>query len=480
MRLGDLVQSAGLADSALLLGLAGDDTVDVSSVVIDSRRLGEGSMFACVPGNLVDGHSYAAEAVAGGAVAILSERRLDIDVPQVIVRSVRRTLGTLSDVLWGHPSSRLTIAGVTGTNGKTTTCAMLKEIFDANGWPATAVGTLSQARTTPEAPELQALLAEWVRSGGRAVAMEVSSHALEQHRCDSIRFAAGVFLNLTPEHLDYHGDMSSYFNAKARLFETDRLGVSVVNGDDVWGRRLSESLRERGSHVVTFSVDDAAEIDFTPTGSNFVWEGQHISIALGGRFNVMNALAAATCARSLGIGAEAIVEGLSALRKVPGRFELVDAGQPFTVIVDYAHTPDGLTSVLTAARQICDGRLIVAFGAGGDRDRTKRPLMGFAASQLADLLIVTSDNPRSEDPESIVSDVLAGVSDAGGSALSQVDRAEAIATALATAQAGDVVVIAGKGHEKYQEVAGRFAAFDDVTVAHEALNRILTARQGQP
>ncbi len=480
MRLGELVQSAGLADSGLLLGLAGDDTVDVLSVVIDSRRIGDGSMFACVPGSLVDGHAYAAEAVAGGAVAILSERRLDIDVSQVIVHSVRRTLGPLSDVLWGRPSSRLTIAGVTGTNGKTTTCAMLKEIFDANGWPAAAVGTLSQARTTPEAPELQALLAEWERSGGRAVAMEVSSHALEQHRCDSIRFAAGVFLNLTPEHLDYHGDMSSYFNAKSRLFETERPGVSVVNSDDIWGRRLSESLRERGSHVVTFSIDDATEIDFTPTGSNFVWEGQRTRIALGGQFNVMNALAAATCARSLGIGVEAIVEGLSALRKVPGRFELVDAGQPFTVIVDYAHTPDGLTSVLTAARQICEGRLIVAFGAGGDRDRTKRPLMGFAASQLADLLIVTSDNPRSEDPEIIVSDVLAGVSDAGGSALSQVDRAEAIATALATAQAGDVVVIAGKGHEKYQEVAGRFAAFDDVSVAQEALNRILTARQGQP
>ena len=480
MRLGELVQSAGLADSGLLLGLAGDDTVDVSSVVIDSRRSGDGSMFACIPGNLVDGHTYAPEAVAAGAVAILSERHVDVDVPQVIVHSVRRALGPLSDVLWGRPSSRLTVAGVTGTNGKTTTCAMLKEIFDANGWPAAAVGTLSQARTTPEAPELQALLAEWERSGGRAVAMEVSSHALEQHRCDSIRFAAGVFLNLTPEHLDYHGDMSSYFNAKARLFETDRLGVSVVNGDDVWGRRLSQSLHQGGSHVVTFSIDDATDLDFTPTGSNFVWEGQHISIALGGRFNVMNALAAATCARVLGVEVEAIAGGLSALRKVPGRFEFVEVGQPFTVIVDYAHTPDGLTSVLTAARQICAGRLIVVFGAGGDRDRTKRPLMGFAASQLADLLIVTSDNPRSEDPEAIVSDVLAGVSDAGGSALSQVDRAEAIATALATAQAGDVVVIAGKGHEKYQEVAGRFAAFDDVTVAQEALDRIFTARQGQP
>jgi UDP-N-acetylmuramoyl-L-alanyl-D-glutamate--2,6-diaminopimelate ligase len=238
-------------------------------------------------------------------------------------------------------------------------------------------------------------------------------------------------------------------------------------------------LIEGGSGVVTFSMDDADNVGWTPTGSRFVWEGQQVNIALGGRFNVMNALAAATCAKALDIPVEVIAKGLSALHGVPGRFELVDAGQPFSVIVDYAHTPDGLTNVLSAARQICEGRLIVVFGAGGDRDSTKRPLMGFAASRLADLLIVTSDNPRSEDPEAIVSDVLAGVSDAGGTALSQLDRAEAIATALATAQSGDVVVIAGKGHEKYQEVAGRLAAFDDVAVAREALERIASTRHGQ-
>lgn len=480
MQLGELVDAAGLAESGLLKGLVGDISVDVSNVVIDSRRAGAGSMFACIPGRIVDGHTFGVEAVSNGATAILAERRIDVEVSQVIVESVRRALGPISDIVWGRPSSHLTVAGVTGTNGKTTACAMLRAIFDQNGWRATAIGTLTQARTTPEAPELQALLADWEQSGGVAVAMEVSSHALEQHRCDSIRFAAGVFLNLTPEHLDYHGDMSSYFNAKARLFEPGRVGVAIVNRDDLWGRRLSESLLERGSQVVTFSIDEAIDLELTSAGSSFVWEGQKVTIRLGGRFNVMNALAAATCAKALGVPVGVVAEGLSALQGVPGRFELIDLGQPFSVIVDYAHTPDGLTAVLTAARQICEGRLVVVFGAGGDRDRAKRPLMGVAASRLADLLIVTSDNPRSEDPEAIVADVLAGVSDAGGSALSQLDRAEAIATALATAQAGDVVVIAGKGHEKYQEVAGRLAAFDDVAVAKEALARILSTRHGQP
>ncbi len=476
MQLGELVQAAGLDESGLLQRIVGDATVEVSSVVIDSRRSNAASMFACIPGNVVDGHSFAPEAVANGSTSLLCERELDVDVPQVVVASVRMALGPLSDVVWNRPSAGLRVVGVTGTNGKTTTAAMLRAIFDANGWKAMAIGTLTQTRTTPEAPELQALLADWRATGGQAVAMEVSSHALEQHRCDAIRFAAGLFLNLTPEHLDYHGDMESYFQAKARLFEPRRSGVAVINRDDPWGTRLADMLSDGPTPVVTFSTGGISGLEMTPAGSSFVWKGQKVELSLGGHFNVSNAVGAATCAEALGVPAEVIAQGLSGLEGVPGRFETVDAGQSFSVIVDYAHTPDGLASVLGAARQICKGRLIVVFGAGGERDRSKRPMMGSIASRLADLLIVTSDNPRSEDPDAIAAEILHGVSGSDASALSQLDRAEAIATALATAQAGDVVVIAGKGHEKYQEVAGKLIPFDDVAVAREALSRIQSTR----
>ena len=476
MQLGELVQEAGLEELGILHRIVGSATVDVSSVAIDSRRSGVASMFACIPGKVSDGHLFAPEAVANGSTSLLCERELDLDVPQVIVASVRRALGPISDVVWQRPSAGLRVVGVTGTNGKTTTAAMLRAIFDANGWKAMAIGTLTQTRTTPEAPELQALLSDWRGAGGQAVAMEVSSHALDQNRCDAIRFAAGVFLNLTPEHLDYHGDMESYFQAKARLFDPGRSAVAVINSDDPWGRRLAYMLSGGPTPVVTFSTGQIADLEMTPAGSSFVWQGKKVELSLGGEFNVSNAVGAATCAEALGVPVEVIARGLSDMGGVPGRFETVDAGQPFSVIVDYAHTPDGLTSVLSAARRICAGRLIVVFGAGGERDRSKRPTMGSVASRLADLLIVTSDNPRSEDPDAIAAEILQGVSNADASALSQLDRAEAIATALATAQAGDVVVVAGKGHEKYQEVAGKLIPFDDVVVVREALTRIKSTR----
>jgi UDP-N-acetylmuramoyl-L-alanyl-D-glutamate--2,6-diaminopimelate ligase len=410
-------------------------------------------------------------------VALLCERPLDLPVPQILVRSVRRAIGPVCHPVYGRPSDQLVVAAVTGTNGKTTTCAFLKAVFDANGWPASTIGTLTQRRTTPEAPELHALLASWRRDGGRAVAMEVSSHALDQHRTDSVRFAAGVFTNLTPEHLDYHRDMESYFEAKARLFAPGRLGVAVVNSADPWGARLAERVRSGGDRLATFEPADAEDLVLAPAGSSFTWRGQRISVAVGGAFNVANALAAATCAEALGVAPEVVARGLADVRSVPGRFQLVDAGQPFAVVVDYAHTPDGLAKVLSAARELCSGRLVVVFGAGGDRDREKRPLMGAAAAHLADLVLVTSDNPRSEDPDAIIAEVVAGAHDATN-VRSETDRAAAIATALATAAAGDVVVIAGKGHEKGQEVAGRILPFDDVEVAEAALRRIQDSRQG--
>ena len=477
MRLDGLIAEAGLSTAGLLEDLIGDPAAEVSSVTMDSRRVAPGSLFACVPGATADGHLFAAAALAEGAGALLCERPLAVSAPQIVVRSVRRALGPVCHVVYGRPSDDLLVAAVTGTNGKTTTCTFLQAIFDANGWPATTIGTLTQRRTTPEAPELHALLADWRRGGGRAVAMEVSSHALDQHRTDSVRFEAGVFTNLTPEHLDYHLTMDAYFESKARLFEPGRTGVAVVNVADPWGARLAERVRAGGDRLATFTPDDAEDLRLSPAGSAFRWRGREVSVRVGGVFNVANALAAATCADALGVPADAIAGGLGSIETVAGRFQVVDAGQPFTVIVDYAHTPDGLAKVLEAARQICGGRLIAVFGAGGDRDREKRPLMGAAAATLADLVLVTSDNPRSEDPDVIIRQVLSGA-DGAANVRSEPDRAAAIATALATASADDVVVIAGKGHEKGQEIGGRVLPFDDVEVAERALKRILDSRQG--
>jgi UDP-N-acetylmuramoyl-L-alanyl-D-glutamate--2,6-diaminopimelate ligase len=476
MRLDGLVAEAALRELDLLLEVPGDGAADVQGVAMDSRQVRAGTLFACVPGRSADGHAFAPAAVSAGATALLCERRLDLPVPQVLVKSVRRALGPVCDVAYGHPSQHLTVAAVTGTNGKTTTCAFLRAIFEANGWRATTVGTLTQSRTTPEAPELHSLLADWLEAGGRAVAMEVSSHALEQHRTDSVRFAAGIFTNLSPDHLDYHGTMDAYFEAKARLFEPGRVGVAVVNRADPWGIRIAERVESVGEPLVTYSLDDATDVDMTPAGTRFDWQGQRLSIALAGSFNVANAVAASACAASLGVGLDAIEAGLASVPGVPGRFERVDAGQPFTVVVDYAHTPDGLRKVLEAGRRICGGRLMVVFGAGGDRDREKRPLMGEVAASLADLAVVTSDNPRGEDPEAIIAQVLAGTG-TEGHVITEPDRASAIATALAMARPGDVVVIAGKGHEKGQEIGGRVLPFDDVEVARAALERIRSTRQ---
>jgi UDP-N-acetylmuramoyl-L-alanyl-D-glutamate--2,6-diaminopimelate ligase len=393
------------------------------------------------------------------------------------VDSVRRALGPLADAFFGHPSRDLAVAGVTGTNGKTTTCALLQGALEAGGWRTATIGTLTQARTTPEAPDLHGVLAEWRDAGGDAVAMEVSSHALVQHRVDAIHFTAAVFTNLTPEHLDYHHTMDDYFEAKATLFAPDRVGLAVVNRADPWGRRLLERLGRNGVPTETFAPEEATEVELSPGESRFTWAGQHFAVRLGGRFNIANAVAAAACARALGLDAAAIAEGLEAIRGVRGRFEPVDAGQPFTVLVDYAHTPDGLTQALEGARELSRGRVLVVFGAGGDRDHDKRPLMGAAAARLADLAVVTSDNPRSEDPDAIIAAVLSGIEDRSNVIVAP-DRAVAISTALAEARPGDVVLIAGKGHEPGQEIAGRVLPFDDADVARTSLRHLLAGANG--
>lgn len=475
MQLDDLIAEAGLHESGLVVGVVGDASVEVGSLTMDSRSVTPGALFACVVGQRSDGHQFAPEAVDSGARALLCEHRLDLPVPQVIVTSVREALGLVADGFNGHPSRALKVVGVTGTNGKTTTCALVSSVFEAFGWRSTTIGTLTQQRTTPEAPELQALLAGWRDSGGRALAMEVSSHALDQHRIDATVFAAGVFTNLTPEHLDYHHSMEAYFEAKASMFEPGRVGVAVVNQGDPWGRVLIERLQERGLRHVGFSMDDASDIELWPGGSRFRWAGGEIVLGVGGRFNILNAVAAATCARELGVAPAVIAHGLNNVDGIPGRFETVGAGQPFSVIVDYAHTPDGLVQALSAARELADGRLIVVFGAGGDRDHEKRPLMGAAAARLADLVIVTSDNPRGEDPGAIIDQIVAGA-EGSGNVVVDPDRASAISAAVANAREGDIVVIAGKGHERGQEIGGRVLPFDDVDAARSAIERILSSR----
>jgi UDP-N-acetylmuramoyl-L-alanyl-D-glutamate--2,6-diaminopimelate ligase len=480
MRLDLLLSAADLVGAGVpVLELQGDPGVaDISAIVLDSRAVVPGALFCCVPGQRVDGHRFAPEAVASGAVALLCERPLDLPVPQVVVTTVRPALGPLADAFHGHPSRRLLAVGVTGTNGKTTTTQLLAAIFEAQGWSTATIGTLTGTRTTPEAPQLQALLADLCDRGVAAVAMEVSSHALAQDRVASVHFAAATFTNLTQDHLDYHHTMEEYFAAKARLFEPGRADVAVVNADDVWGRRLLDTLAGQPRPGVPFSVkDDVADLRLSAGGSRFRWDGMDISLRLGGRFNVYNALAAATTARELGVPGVAIAEGLAAVEVVPGRFQPVAAGQPFTVLIDYAHTPDGLEQALTSARELAAGKLLVVFGAGGDRDHAKRPLMGAVAGRLADLAVLTSDNPRTEDPNQIITDVKAGASGPGRLVV-EPDRARAIAAALASAQAGDVVVIAGKGHETGQEIAGQVIPFDDAVVARRALDRLIAHRPG--
>jgi UDP-N-acetylmuramoyl-L-alanyl-D-glutamate--2,6-diaminopimelate ligase len=454
-----------LLDGVDVLELEGDAAVGVKSLTHDSAQVTAGALFCCVPGRHADGHDFADQAVAAGAVALLVERMLPLDVTQVRVAEVRAAMGPVASALHGHPSRALTVVGVTGTNGKTTTTHFLRGIFEANGWEAGTIGTLDGARTTPEAPVLQATLASMRDAGQRAAAVEVSSHALAQRRVDAVHFAAVVFTNLSQDHLDYHGTMEDYFAAKATLFDPARADVAVVNADDPYGRRLVEHPAVR---TVPYSRADVTGVRSGADGMRFTWRGVDVALAIGGAFNVDNAVAAATTAAELGIDVAVIARGLAGVT-IPGRYEAVRAGQPFAVIVDYAHTPDGLEQLLLAARDdVQDGRLFVVFGAGGDRDASKRPQMGAVAARLADVAILTSDNPRHEDPLDIIRQVEAGASP--GALAVEADRRAAIAIALRDAKPGDVVVIAGKGHEQGQDLGDRVEPFDDRDVARQVLS----------
>ncbi len=471
MRLSDLLH--GLEVTAVE-GETG--TTEVTSVVHDSRAVGPGTLFCCVVGSTVDGHELARGAVADGAVAVLCERHVPVDVPQVRVAGVRAAMGVVAAALYGHPSSQLDVVGITGTNGKTTTAHLLAAVLDADGRRAATIGNLTALPggppNTPEGPELQARLASLRDDGVRAVAMEVSSHALDQGRVRGTRFVLAVFTNLSPDHLDHHGTMEAYFSAKARLFQPDLAERAVVNADDPRGRLLLDAAT---IPTEPYALADASRVVADLAGTAFTWRGARLHIPLPGAFNVANALAAATAAAALGVGVEAIARGFAGAGPIPGRFELVGTGRPVAVVVDYAHTPDGLRQLLAASRSVVgDGRVHVVFGCGGERDRAKRPHMGEIAAQLADAVVITSDNPRREDPLAIIGEVLAGAEAATAAAPVTVepDRRAAIELALRGAEPGDLVVVAGKGHETTQAVAGRELPFDDRAVAAELLEQL--------
>ena len=464
MRLDELCTSAGIVAPG-----GADAAVEIGAITHDSRQVGPGTLFCCLPGSRVDGHEFAAAAVEAGASALLVERVLPLGVPQITVADARSAMGHLAAALHGRPTDDLLAVGVTGTNGKTTTTHLIAAILEAAGRPTGVIGTLTGVHTTPEAPDLQRRLAEMRDAGSTAVAMEVSSHALALHRVDGCRFAAGVFTNLGRDHLDFHGTIERYFAAKAALFTPGLCSVGVVNRDDVHGRLLLDSAT---IPMVPFSIDDVSDVVVTAAEHSYTWRGEHIQVRMGARFNVMNSLAAATTAAVLGVEPSVIAAGLAAAEPVPGRFEAVDAGQPFAVVVDYAHTPDGLREVLATARDAsAGGRVIVVFGCGGDRDREKRPEMGAVAADLADLVVVTSDNPRSEDPETIIASIVEGIPGGygDGRVAVETDRRRAIDVALRAARPGDVVVIAGKGHESTQTIGATVVPFDDRAVARTLL-----------
>ena len=447
----------------------GGAPLDVTDLAYDARSVTPGALFFCVPGERADGHDFAADAVERGAAALVAERPLDLQVPQLIVPSAREAMAVAADEFFERPTEELLLVGVTGTNGKTTTSFLIYSIFEAAGMRPGLIGTIESrvggemrpaVRTTPEAIDLQRSFRAMLDAGDRSAVTEATSHGSELGRLERVRFKALAFTNLTQDHLDFHGTMERYYEAKRRLFtEHEPAPAAAINVDDEWGRALAEELRRLDrAPLLTYGLSGEADLREHP-----------FRTSLAGRFNTENILAAWAIARLVGVPDAAVADGVERLPGVPGRFESVDEGQPFRVVVDYSHTPDSLENVLRAARELAAGRLICVFGCGGDRDRGKRPVMGRIASELADVAIVTSDNPRSEEPQAIIDEILTGVT---GEVEVEPDRRAAIEQAIGLAGAGDVVVIAGKGHEQGQEFADRKIPFDDREVAREALRKV--------
>jgi len=436
--------------------VVGNGALEIRELAYDAREVPRDSLFFCVPGAKADGHDFAAEALERGASALVVEHKLELEAPQLVVPSVRAAMPRAAVEFFDDPTARLPVAAITGTNGKTTTAYLLWSILAAAGeQPGLLTNVERRVGTevrevglnTPESIDLQRLFSEMLEQGNRVCVMEATSMASAKGRLEGTRFAVLVFTNLTQDHLDFHGTMEEYFESKRRLFA--QAARAVVNVGDEYGERLASEL----PGAITFRPEEGLG---------------GVNLRLPGRFNVENALAAAAAARALGIGEDAIKQGIEAVDRVPGRFDRVDEGQPFMVFVDYAHTPGALETALGTARELGRrGRVICVFGAGGDRDRAKRPLMGQVVAELADISFVTSDNPRGEDPAAIAAEVVDGLD-----LEVELDRRRAIERALESARPGDVVVIAGKGHERGQEIEGRKLPFDDRQVAREALRRL--------
>jgi UDP-N-acetylmuramoyl-L-alanyl-D-glutamate--2,6-diaminopimelate ligase len=461
----------------------GPDVV-VTGLTFDNRLVDSGTLFFCVPGFTRDGHDFAPDAVARGAVGLVVQRPLGLGVPEFLVEDVRASMADVAARFYGDPTATLKVAGITGTNGKTTTAFLTRALLEGAGMPTGLLGTVKSVvggvehavvRTTPEAIDLQRTFRAMLDAGDVACAMEISSHALELRRADGIHVAAAVFNNLTQDHLDFHPTMEAYFQAKRRLFASELTEVRIANADDSYGRRLIDEF-----DCLTFGI--TAEADYRAvdvvsdgTGTSFLAvtpDGDFPArVPIPGRFNVLNALGAWAAARALGAPADGLAASLRTAATAPGRFQPVDAGQPFDVIVDYAHKPDALEQVLLAARDMARNKLIVVVGAGGDRDRGKRPIMGEIAARLADVALITSDNPRSEPPEAIIDEIVAGIPASPHAVVERdANRRASIHRAIALAEPGDVVVIAGKGHEQGQEFEnGRKEPFDDAAVAREAI-----------
>lgn len=489
----NLVELARAVPGARLEGAGG---VQVRGVEFDSRRAGEGSLFVAVSGFEVDGHEFVGSAVESGASALVLEREVagvPADFPRLMVPSSREAMALIADAFYGHPSGRLALTGVTGTNGKTTTAFLIDAVLRAAGRVTGLMGTIhyrvgsrviENPRTTSEAPDLQYYLSEMLEAGAGHAVMEVSSHALELGRVLGCDFKAAVFTNLTQDHLDFHGDMERYFQAKLRLFTEVAPESSILNIDDPWGRKIAAAARGAGGVVIGYGMDGEADVraenlSISAGGMRFdlIGPGGNVPLesALTGLHNVSNVLAAAAACLTLGLTLAEVADGVRGLKSVPGRFEKVDLGQPFLVVVDYAHTGDALARVLEFAKPVTKGRLLTLMGCGGDRDRAKRPLMAIAALEASDRVYMTSDNPRTEPPEAILKEVEAGADQVEGGRERSciiVDRREAIQSILAEARSGDTVVIAGKGHETYQEIGRERFPFDDREEARKSLHSL--------
>lgn len=448
---------------------------DIRDVTHDSREVRPGSLFVCIPGDSVDGHDFAADAVSAGAAALVCERSLGLEVPQCVVPDARAALADAAVAVWGDPSRSLVTVGVTGTAGKTTVTHLIGEALRHAGMSSVVFGTLSGERTTPEASDLQRRLATERDAGTESVVMEVSSHALDLHRVRGTSFDVAVFTNLGHDHLDFHHTMEDYFAAKSALFTTEFTNRAVVCVDDVWGQRLADDLSLGPLAVDRCSTGDARDPQLSAATSSFAWRAatSRLETRLIGRYNLTNLIIAATTLSTLGLSDDQVVEGLSRTTPVPGRLEVVsfEPGQP-AVVVDYAHKPDALVAALTSVRELTKGSLIVVFGAGGDRDPSKRAPMGDAARAHADVTYATSDNPRTEDPLAIIADIVGPSADASANGwIVEPDRGTAIERAIAAAGPDDLVLIAGKGHETTQTIGTEQFEFDDRVVARQLLEQ---------